>query len=276
MTGTPDVTGAPGGVNWYSTYDEPLKAHIINKGWDKVDQPTAIKNAIQSHHELEKMRGLPDDQIAVIPKTPDDPRWGVLRDRLGVPKDAAGYDFASVKQADGSAPPETFVNTVREIAAANHLTAAQATAMATALLAVGAKDAADAAATNQTKIAAEQTVLRTNWGGEFEMRSVIAKRGAEALGLSKETISAIEQNVGYAKIMEDFYNVGLKTGEAKLLGGGGGGGPASMTRDEAIARKTALYADQGFVQRFVNAEAQAVAEMRNLDVIIVGPPPAAR
>lgn len=213
------------------------------------------------------------DDMVRLPKDTSDPAWATVYERLGVPKDAAGYDLSAVK---GS--PE-FIEHVRAVAVAHKMTPAQATAFATAQLAFQERQAATAAEAQRAANGAAEAELRTAWGAEYDVNKFRATKAAEQLGLDAAALDAVGRTIGATKLMEQLRVLGSRMGEAELLRGGttptGGAGMPTYTQPEAIARLTSLKDDTapgGWASRFAAGEAKAIEEAMHLNRIIVGQP----
>src|SRR5487761_964671 len=124
----------PAAKPWHDGLPEELVGHATNRGLLNLDPVEVSRKLIADHRnaqqEISRVTGIPHDQLAYIPKDSNDPKWNELFERLSAPKEATGYDFAPVKFKDGTAAPEDFITVVRDIAAKNLLTVAQAQAVA--------------------------------------------------------------------------------------------------------------------------------------------------
>lgn len=260
---------------WHAALDDETRGHITNRGWDKLEAPAATQEAVKAFRELEKMRGIPADQIAYIPKDATDPKWNDLWKRLGAPDDPKGYVFDGVKMKDGSAPPEAFVEHVRGLAASLHLPVSAAAAIASSVLAYQGTAAEAEATAAAIRGGAEKAQLAQNWGANFDLNMFTAQKAVEAMGLPKEMIAAIESTQGYAKTMEAFRVIGSRMSEADLLRGGGTVDPGrqSFTREQAVAEKGKLMGDTAWVKKYLDGDKAAVETMDNLHRTILGPAP---
>ncbi len=100
----------------------------------------------------------------------------------------------------------------------------------------------------------------------------VARQAAQALGIDPATVQTLENAIGYDKVMEMFRNVGARIGEDKYVQGGGsnGQGGGAMTQGQAMARKTELMADKGWVSKYLAGDAAAQREMTALNTMIIG------
>lgn len=267
------LAAAAGTKPWFDGADAELVGHIQNKGWhDKPANEVALA-AIAAHREAEKFIGVPAERVVHLPKDASD-EAGITAFRLktGVPTEAAKYDLGELKFGDGTAPDPKFGEWFKETAfkaGIPQAAAAQLAADFTKFIETGS-DAGKAEST--AKLVEEHAALDKNWGDNKAINLAIAQRGAAALGLTPEEVQGLENNVGYAKVMEAMRRVGELNGEAKFVGSGNGpgGNGGIMTRDQAVARKAELMNDTGWVTRYTSGDTTANRELSDLLKIIVG------
>lgn len=266
--GTPPA-GTPPATPWYTgKVDNETVGYWQIKGLD-VNDPAAIAVATSKfHREAEKFLGAPSNQLLRMPAANDEAAQKTFWQRLGAPVDAAGYDFTTVKRADGKDLDPKFVDHVRGMATALNLPKDTATRVATEFLKFTEGADTEAAAVKTAALATEKTALATNWGANAEANMFVAKSAAKALGIGPETVTALESVIGYSKVMDMFRVIGTKIGEDKFITNPGGNNNQVMTRDQAAARLTELKADQAFVKRYLSGDAAAAREMGALQVII--------
>jgi hypothetical protein len=259
-------------ATWYSTVTDPdLIGHIQQRGWDTKDPAAVALEAAKAHREAERRLGVPADQLVRWPKdASDEANWAAVRERLGVPKEATGYDFANVKFTDGSDLDERFVTTMRDTAVKLGLPAEAAVGVAQSF----AKflDDAEAAETAEAgvKLEAERSSLKQNWGTNYQANLDVAKHTAEALGVKPEAINALESQIGYAAVMEMFRTIGEKTGEARFvqsLAPGAGAGEL-MTVEQAQTRINDLKADESWVSSYLAGDVAKARQMADLQKIV--------
>lgn len=257
---------------WYDGVeglDDATTGFIKAQGLDALEAPAAAAKAIVALYGAQQKLSAPADELVRFPKDPAAPEWNTVHERLGVPKDAAAYDFSTVKRADGSAAPPEFVEHVRATAFANKMTPAQAVAFANAQLGFEAKGASDA---TQRKTVANQTAvdeLKRIHGDNYDVFEFKAKRAAEAMGVPAGMFDQIANAIGVGEFLTKMYNFGQKMSESDLLGNKGNpGGTPAYTPQEALARKNALYADAGFREKWAKGDASVISEMGALNRII--------
>lgn len=257
---------------WYDGVeglDDATTGFIKAQGLDALEAPAAAAKAVVALYNAQSKLGAPAAELVHLPSDMAAPGWATVHERLGVPKDAAAYDFSAVKRADGSAVPPAFVEHVRATAFANKMTGAQAVAFANAQLGFEAKGASD---TLQQKTVANQTAvdeLKRIHGDNYPVFEFKAKRAAEAMGVPAGMFDQIAAVVGVSDFLTRMYNFGQKMSESDLLGDKGNpGGTPAYTPQEAIARKQAQMNDPTFRQKFASGDAASIAEMGALNRII--------
>lgn len=256
-------------ATWFTGADPDLLGHIQNRGWDTKPVNEVALEAARSHRELERLRGVPAEQLVRWPKDQNDAEhWGQVYERLGVPKDATGYDLTGVKFADGSELSEDFVTTMRATAATLHLPAEAVKGVAAAVAKY--MDDADAReeTTKQGTLIEQKQALAANWGKNAEANLFVAKNTATALGVTAEQITALEGVIGYDKVMEMFRAIGEKTGEAKYTGNGAPGGDGAKTAEQAQAEKANLMNDAEWRKSYLDGNVDKAKQMTTLDTII--------
>ena len=268
--GTASGTTTTGGEKpWFETFDAETKGYLQNKGLDKKTALEAVVEISKFHREAEKFVGAPANELLRLPKDHNAPEWKNVYERLGKPKEATEYDFATVKRAGDKPLEQALTDTLRQAAFDCNLSKEAATRLATSVVkhidGVESASAAEKAAALST----EKKALNDNWGVNAAANMIIAKGAASALGVTPDAVAALESVVGYAKIMEMFRAIGSKIGEDRFVQSGSGGGNV-MTRDQAVAEKNALKSDKDWVKRFINGGVEERKKMEALDKIIVG------
>lgn len=265
------VTVPPaGGDPWYKGADAELIGHIQTKGWHDKPAGEAALAAIQAHREAEKFIGAPADRIIKLPTDANDEAgWKDVWTRLGAPADAKDYDLSAVKVGDQPLD-QGFQDFIRAQATALHLPKEAAATLAAAFVKYTGDAETAGAAERTAKIAEERKLLEANWGQNMDGNKFVARKGAEALGLDATAVDALENVVGYAKVMEALRKVGELSGEAKFINGGQGpnGNGGIMTREQAVARKAELMADTAWAKRYTDGGSAENRELQALLAII--------
>jgi len=275
--GTPAGGGNGGATPWMDVvvpkdaagvFDAPMMDYIKNRGYDKLDINTALRTAITSHQQAEKLIGAPANDIIKMPKDAADvDAWARFNERVGVPKEAKEYDFSSLKPADGDLD-QKLIDALRPALQKAHVSKTDAPVVLKALLDFQAANRGGDVAAAEAALLNEKEALGLKWGANAPTNLLIAKNTAKSLGIDQTAVDALEKSVGYSKVMEMFRQIGMKTGEDKLvlnqpMGTDGYG-------SEADAQKTldAKMADTEWANRFSNGDEQAKKEFDNLTNLI--------
>lgn len=259
--GTPPA-GTPPAASWTDGLDAPTQAFVAERQWK------GIGDALTSYRNLEKLTGVPPEQIIKLPKDMNETAMGEVYDRLGRPKSAADYKLAeTVKGAD----PE-FAKTASGWFHEAGLNASQANKVAAKWQAhVEAQDKATLTAYN-AKVEADKLALKTEWGANHDAHIEMAKTAGKAFGMTDAHIVALERVMGYAGVHKFLANIGSKLGEAEFVQGGGKPGDfTGMTPERAQARIAELKSNAEFKAKFAHKDplvsGEARAEMRRLEKI---------
>jgi hypothetical protein len=280
QTQTQDGTTTVAPADWYSKIaDQGTRGYFENRGLHVKTIEEALLDTAKAHQEAQKLIGVPADQLVRVPKA-DAPEaeQQAYRARLGIPSDAKDYDFAAVKKADGTAPEQALVDRAREMAATLLLPKDKAPELLARLVKAEESTATETTAVKTAALEQERTALKANWGDNYAVNEVIAKQAGQALmeatGMKPEEITAatasIENAIGYAKTMELFRQIGIKTGEGRFVMNNNPANHGLMTQDGAAARLTELKQDTAFVKRYMEGDAAARREMDALHLVIAG------
>jgi len=254
---------------WYEgKADAETVGYWQNKAWKADDPVTIALEATKAAREAQKFVGVPPEQLIRLPKdAKDEAGWNSVYQRLGKPNDPKGYDLSAVKFADGTAIDDAFADTIRQTAFANHLPKDAATAFAQSVVKfMEGADAAEAAE-KTAKINTEKAELDKSWGPNKDLNKLTAMQGAKRLGVSPEDITALENVVGYSRVMEIFRKIGAGTSEDTFVDGKG---TVPTTQASAQARLTELQADKQWVDRLFKGDAAARREHESLIAQITG------
>jgi hypothetical protein len=264
-------TGGGGGEAkpWFDGIEPEIIGHWDNKGWKKEDQKALVTEVTKAWRAAEKFVGAPADQILRLPKdSADEAGIKAMRARLGVPEDGKGYDFTSVKRADGSDLDPALSDTLRGVLHKAGVPKDAAPDAVKALVKHFDDQGAATGSAQAAKLLEEKGALQKDWGTNFEFNRLTAMTGARRLGLDPESVNALEGVAGYAKTMEALRRIGAGTTEDTFVDKGAGGSP--VTAAGAVARKAELMADPAWAGRYLAGGAAEKREMDNLLLLISG------
>ncbi len=265
----PVVPGTP----WHQGVLAPdLLGHAQLKGWDVTDPIKFASAAAAAHREAERLIGVPPDRIIRKPKDAADAEGiKAYRAALGVPDVPTGYDLTGVKFADGTGLDEGFSTAMSAALHSQGVPKDAAGGILSAFVKHLETSTAQDALEAQATLANERTALQQNWGANTAVNTLVAQRGAQALGLTPTEVAALEQVAGYAKTMEALRRVGSLSGEDKFVTNTGPVGDTRiLTKDMAVAKKQEYMNDQEWVKRYSKGDTEAMRQMTYLNEIISG------
>lgn len=259
------------GATWYAGFDDSTKAYIESKGLATKTAAEAFTQAAKSHREAEAHIGAPADRLLRLPAADAAPEaWKPIWERLGTPATPEGYDFTSAVP-EGQTLDQKLADTLRATAVRNNLPAAAAVDVAKAVLAYNEDTAKAQAADKAALVEQGKTALRANWGANTDSNLVIARNAATALGVTPEAVAALEQTIGYDKVMELFRVVGTKIGEDKFITSGPQGSTPAVTKEMAVQEIAQLKLDPEFTKRYLAGGIEERRRMDNLHLAAYAP-----
>lgn len=240
--------------SWYSGFqDESLRGYVETKGFK---DSAALA---ESYRNLEKLRGVPENELARIPKEGDAEAWNAFYARLGRPENAAGY---SLPVPDGDAGE--FAKVAAEWMHEAGLTPAQAQLLAgknNEFMQAQLKAAQDQMAIESDR---QMTELKAEWGQAYDQNTEIARRAASQFGLTEDMLSGIEDAIGTKQMMQLFNKIGQGLGEHKAQGIGSGDSSFKLSPAAAQERIKQLQADPDWGKKYLAGGANERAEMMRL------------
>jgi len=249
---------------WHEGVEPETLGFWQNKGYD-LTSPVKLASAMtKQYREAEKFIGVPSDQVVKLPKAdakPEDLR--AFYERLGAPKEAKDYDLTAVKDP---AIADVLRATAFERGLNKDATTAVAAAVAKALESKATTDNTVAA----QKLADEKTNLAKNWGDKFDFNHLQAMEGARRLGITPEAVKTLENQIGYAAVMEAMRKIGANTREDTFVERGASGTGDVTTREGAMARKAELEANPEWAKRYLAGGQTEAREMTRLITMIDG------
>lgn len=258
--GTQSTAGAGGTAgatttakDWTADLAELDRGYVQNKGWK---QPSDL---LMSYKNMEQFRGVPETQLLKLPTDLNDKKaMGGVYDRMGRPPKPEGYE---IKGADGKVGE--FQNWAASVFHEAGLSKAQATEIVTkwneqqkAITEANAK-------AFDEKMGLEDQGLKKEWGAHYPDRIREAKLAAEQFGVGPEELDALEQGLGYAKVIKFFQRIGAKMGESGFVTGANRGF-GSMSPEAAKARIESLKADKEWVKRWSEGGMSEREELKRL------------
>lgn len=269
-TGTP-APGTPPPAPWYQgVVDADVLGGWQNKGYDLSDPIKVAVEAGKAARELERMVGVPRDQLLRLPTNANDPAaWRPVYERLGAPKEAKDYDFASVKYNDGSELEPALIDGLRQAFHARGVSKDAALDITKAVVKVAESENAATATEVETRRNSEMARLDALWGQKKNENMLTAMNGARRAGFTPEQVKKMEEAVGIDVVGEFFRKLGASTTEDTFVEGSKGtGSPA--TAEAAKSRLADLKSDAEWTKRYLAGSAKEVREFKNLMAQITG------
>lgn len=264
---TPSVAAPSSSSPWYEQPDNAeIAAWSKSRGY-KFDSENLVADALRGHHNAEKLIGLDRaGRTLVIPKD-DAPKeeWDSYYGKLGRPSQPTEYKIPTELKDDPVA---------KAFAEAAHEKGFNQKQFESTLEFVSKQSAAiEARQTQEYEVKATQAIesLRSEWGGEFELRAEASRRAVRELGLQTEEAISIEKALGVDRAAKVFFEIGKKLLDpaAEGLTGGGQSG-FGMSKTEAQGRIGALMKDLEFGKKLASGDASAKSEWDRLNAIAYG------
>lgn len=250
---TPAPTPAPPppapAQSWFSGLEPEAIGHIQNRGWDKMDAPTAAVEAVKAFRSAEAKLGVPADRLLRRPTDGDVEGAKAFWQQLGAPADPKEYAFTGVDFGDADLTAK-FTDAFRTAAASKFVPKDVAEHLASEMF----KFIENLGVTEETALAAatleERAKLEADWGKPdsdlFRANMTIADRTAANLGVPQEALDAMKESMGAAEVAKFFRKLGDMTGESRyVVNPGPNGGDRPITREQAIARRLELTGIDG-------------------------------
>lgn len=204
--------------SWDSLALSPeMKQLVADRKWESVDV------ALNSYRNLEKLTGVPADQIIKLPKDNDPKAWDAVYNRLGRPESADKY---TVTVPEGQS--DEFAKVAKGWFHESGLSQSQATKLAEKWNGFVADQLKTAEAEQTQKNQVSINELKQAWGADYDKRAVVVDRAAEAFGMNQDQLAALKQVLGPKGAMEFLHNIGSKVAVED-------GRPAGMSRDTSAS-----------------------------------------
>lgn len=234
-------------VPWYATIaDEPARKHVEAKGY-KTPAELATAN-----YNLTRLQ-TGDPNIINLPGKDAKPEaWTDVYTKLGRPAAPDKYEFkfpAEFKADEG------MLKFAKDTFFAAGLNGTQAQAVADKWNAFAAESNAAAIAAEKTKNDDALLALTQSWGPDLEKNRAAGHRVVQSLGLSNESVQALESAIGSAAIVEMLAKIGRKSDEGGFTGGSGtydANNPETMNKEQAQARIKELRGDPTFEKAYTD------------------------
>lgn len=257
-TGAPsgNGTGATAGPDWLSGISDDLKGWAQTRGWKSPSE------LLDSHRNLEKLRGVPESQLLAIPRSDDAAGMEAVFNKLGRPANPDGYGLVTPKEGGNADFTKWAATEFHKLG----LTADQGKKMMEAWegrLGANRTQAKEAAAAKGLQ---EINALKTEWGAAYDQEVARSQRAAREFGVDVKALNAIENALGTQATMKFFNAIGKKIGDPGFIAGSTTGDPSGgpMTPAQAREQIKVLQSDPGFVKKYTAGDAVSRSTMERL------------
>jgi hypothetical protein len=240
-----------------------------NKGYDVNDPVKLASELTKQYRAAETFIGAPPERIHKMPKNDAKPEeFAAFWQGLGAPKEAKEYDFSGVKM-NGQPLDEAFTATMRDALAAAFVPKDKAATITAAVAKMIESKATADSSVNAARMVEEKAKLAVNWGPKFDFNHLQAMEGARRAGITPEAVKLMENQAGYAAVMEHFRKIGANTSEDTFVERAAGAGNNGVnTREGAVSRKNELMSDPAWAKRFTAGGAEERREYDRLNAMI--------
>lgn len=247
-----DPAAANGASKWYeATFRDPE-----NRGLAELKRWGGPDDLATSYRNLERLKGVPENELLRIPKPEDAAGWEAFHARLR-PAKPEDYDL-------GEHAPKEGQTDLRPLAHKYGLTPQQARGLAGELAQLVQAQTGTQATQREASRTADMAALKTEWGGEYDANIEAGKRAVKHLGWDEKKIDALEAALGTRGTFELAARIGRglredgMPGQTQLAGGGQQSEPFGLTPQAAQARLKQMQADPAFQARLYNTTDKAV------------------
>ncbi|WP_374656128.1 hypothetical protein [Dongia sp.] len=188
-------------ADWRDGLDEDLGALVRKKGW------RSARDVLASYRNLEKLVG--GERLAVPAPDAGAESWGPVWEKLGRPKDAAGYQLTPPPGLSHDGPSaEWFRETAFELG----LSQTQAQKLHDAFIERFGGEAAE----REMPDAEEDPDLKTLWGRQYDRNMTAARRAYGAFLGDEKSFEEIADGIGETALMNLLAKVGRATAEDSI------------------------------------------------------------
>lgn len=236
---TPDGSDAQGGGQpgtqdgglpkaWMSQLSDELKQNAVLSGFENTE---AVARAYLGQLESQKqMLQMPTEKSTVEEKRE-------YLTKLGVPEEAAKYSFEEPSLPEGLTFDENFLNRFKQAAFLAEMPQGAATKIFNWYHGELVDQHNRRAAAQEAAATEAMTVLKTEWGANWDKNQEVFRRGVRAIGGDQlfdwMQAKKLDNDPVFLKI---FYNVGLKMTEATVPGE-----PVPPGEGQGTGRRTLKY-----------------------------------
>jgi hypothetical protein len=220
---------------WFEGMSPEEIGYLQNKGFDGDD---GTKKLFESYRNLERLRGVPDDQILKLPKD-GDPMDDVYN-KLGRPEKPEDYVYNPVEGEDVDSNP--IIGDIRQAAHEAGLSAEGFTKLTDAYNQAVVRE--QQAMAEQAKEAEEQelSALKREYGADLDKMVDQSNATAIALGFDQDIADSLRNAMGPRKMLDLMKTLGDAVGEDTVRTSANKA-PYGQTKEQLSARKAEIMAE---------------------------------
>jgi hypothetical protein len=247
--------------DWRDGLEDELGALVEKKGW------RSARDVLASYRNLEKMLG--GERLALPAQDAGPDAWGPVWEKLGRPKDAAGYQLTP---PEGLGYDEAHADWFRKTAHELGLSQAQAQRLHDAFLSRFAPEPA----AEPHAVVEEAPDLRSLWGRQYDRNMAAARRAYGRFLGDEAAFEEIADGIGETALMELLAKVGRATGEDSITSRADAktGGPRSaaeaMSEIARLQQAAKSDAKHPYVNKTHPDHAATVKRMEDLFALAYG------
>lgn len=233
--------------SWLDSLPEDVRGYVENKGFA---DPAAVA---EGYRNLEKLVGVPEDQLLRLPKEDDAEGWEKVFNKLGRPQDPSEYE---IQRGEGMPGDEAYETWAKQTAHELGLTQGQLQGLVEKLDTRVKEHVAEQQVQQKADAETVEKQLRTEWGEAFDQKFANIDRVADSLGMTTEQLNGLREAMGPVEAMKFVDSLGTRLGEDQFVGGGGTA-LGARTPDAARAEIADLKRDTDFANRLANNDVEA-------------------
>lgn len=253
------ANGQPGAAqadafNWQTVgLDPEANTLVAERQWKHPN------DVIKSYRNLEKLTGVPADQIIKLPKGDDPKAWNEVYTRLGRPEKATDYKLPVPEGQDGA-----FAKTAAEWFHEAGVTQAGATRLASKWNEFQAAQQQRQTEQMTARDTEQVNALKSEWGANYDRLASQVDKAAETFGMNPEQLAALKQVMGPKDAMQFLQKIGSKLGveDGQFHDGASNQGFNNMSPEQAQAEIQRLQKDKLFAQEFNSKDPRVKSEAR--------------
>lgn len=232
-------------ANWFGDFkNDELRSYVQEKKF------TGPEQMAERYKNLESLRGVPEDRLLKLPEKMEGPEAKVIWEKLGTPKDVAGYEF------DEKGQDPKLLSWAKETFLKNNMTKSQGQSLLNEYNQLMTNELKQQNEARTHAILQADEKLKSEWGNQYETNLNLAKQGAKVLGIDSKTLDVIEALQGRESLFKTLKGIGVAVGESSFVDGGSQAA-TTMSADQAQAEIKQLLNDKKFVKAMGKGDQEA-------------------